>query len=84
MNVSSTERKIATTKEPHNANVRRRQVMTIARTPDPSVNAVSQGIVKKNALTVLAQMRTEANALAEGTASAIRQMKHISPERNAR
>ena len=54
MNVSSKARKIATTREPHNANVRRQQLMTIARTPDPSVNVVTQGIVKRNALTVLA------------------------------
>ena len=58
--------------------------MTIARIPDPSVNVVNQGIVKRNALTVLVQMRTEANALAEVTVNAIWQMKHTSPERNAR
>ena len=84
MNVSSTERKIATTTELLNANVRRQQLMTIARIPDPSVNVVNQGIVKRNALTVLVQMRTEANALAEATVNAIWQMKHTSPERNAR
>ena len=53
MNVSSTVRKIATTTEPHNANVRRQQLMTIVRTPGPSVNVVTQGIVKRNALIVL-------------------------------
>ena len=84
MNVSSTERKIATTTELLNANVRRQQLMTIARIPDPSVNVVTPGIVKRNALTVLVQMRTEANALAEATVNATWQMKHTSPERNAR
>ena len=84
MNVSSRERKSAMMTEPHDAHVGRPQLTTIVPTPDPNVNVAIQEIVRGNVLTVLANMRKEANVLTEGIVIVIWQMKHKSPERNAR